>query len=231
MNEAFPLPQAQVSHNQIGQRLGRKGQETRERILAAMLSLVADPDGPSITLTNVAAAAKVRLTNLYLYFPDLGDLVLAALERVMESAEEAFVARLRRRWGDDELHDACLDFLEAHYAFWKRNARLLHLRNALADAGDIRVVIYRNAVTRPLIDLLLAQMAESAGDCSDVATVLMTALERVATVVTNQHFQTVIAAADKKDRDLRVRRLLAAESGIIALVIGHQRSQGQAGPG
>jgi AcrR family transcriptional regulator len=230
MNEAFPLPQAPVSHNQIGQRLGRKGQETRERILTAMLALVADPDGPPVTLTGVARVAKVRLTNLYLYFPDLGELALAALERVMESAEEAFVAKLRRRWEDDELHDACLDFLEAHYAFWKRNARLLHLRNALADASDMRVLYYRNAVTRPLIDLLIAQMAEGAADCTDVATVLMTALERVATVVTNQHFHALMAPADKADRDLRVSRLLAAEAGIITLVIRHQRALGRAGP-
>jgi AcrR family transcriptional regulator len=230
MNEAFPFPQAPVSHNQIGQRLGRKGQETRERILTAMLALVADPDGPPVTLTSVARVAKVRLTNLYLYFPDLGELALAALDRVMESAEEAFVGKLRRRWGDDELREACLDFLEAHHAFWRRHARLLHLRNALADASDMRVLHYRHAVTRPLIDLLIAQMVEGATDCTDVATVLMTALERVATVVTNQHFHTVMAPADKADRDLRVSRLLAAEAGIIALVIGQQRAIGRACP-
>jgi AcrR family transcriptional regulator len=228
MNQAFSNLQAQVSHNQIGQKLGRKGQETRERILGAMLTLVADPDGPPVTLTSVARAAKVRLTNLYLYFPDLGELTLAALDRVMESAEEAFVGKLRRRWADDELQAACLDFLEAHYAFWKHNARLLHLRNALADASDMRVLYYRNAITRPLIDLLIAQMAEGERDNADVATVLMTALERVATVVTNPHFHTVIATVDKADRDLRVRRLLAAEAEILTLVIRARRALGRA---
>jgi hypothetical protein len=63
-------------------------------------------------------------------------------------AEETFVAKLRRRWADDELHDACLDFLEAHYAFWKRNARLLTCATALADASDMRVLYYRKRRTR-----------------------------------------------------------------------------------
>ena len=81
---APPAPVAEaVSHNQVGQKLGRKGQQTRERILSAMLELLAEVDGPPVTLTAVAKEAKVRLPNLYLYFPDMGALLLAALERVM----------------------------------------------------------------------------------------------------------------------------------------------------
>jgi hypothetical protein len=94
----------------------------------------------------------------------------------------------------------------------------------------MRVLYYRNAVTRPLIDLLIAQMAEGDTDNADVATVLMTTLERVATVVTNEHFHTVMAPAHQADRDLRVRQLLAAEAGIMTLVIRHQRSLGRASP-
>lgn len=242
MPQVFPAPPAPVSHNQIGQKLGRKGQETRERILRAMLDLVADPEGPPVTLTSVAEAAKVRLTNLYLYFPDMGELVLAALERVMETAEEAFVERLRRRWRDEDIHPACLDFLQAHYQFWKRNARLLHLRNALADASDLRVLRYRNAVSRPLIDLLLGQMESGAPPDGvaglNVATVLLTALERVATVVTNPHFHMMIDDAGEDDHEGHVRRLIEAEAEVITVVIRHRRAIGArdqaaalAGPG
>ena len=58
-----PLPSA-VSHNQVGQKLGRKGQETRERILAAVLGLLAQRDGPPVTLSGVAKEARVRPPNV-----------------------------------------------------------------------------------------------------------------------------------------------------------------------
>lgn len=214
-----------ATYNQIGQKLGRKGQETRERILCAMLRLLECPDGPPVTLTGVANEASVRLTNLYLYFPDMSELVLAALDRVMESADAGFIEKLRVRWPDDGIEDACLEFLRAHHEFWSRNARLLHMRNALADAGDLRILDYRNDNTRPLIDLLEMQM-ESADAASDkrLATVLMTCLERLATVVTNRHFPRMFEVEEGGNRNAYVQDLLESEAGMIAGAILRQRT-------
>lgn len=219
-----------VSHNQIGQKLGRKGQETRERILRAMLRLLDDPNGPPVTLTSVANEASIRLTNLYLYFPDMGQLLLAALVRVMDTAAASYVDRLSQRWPDETLEQSCLEFLTAHYAFWKRNARILHMRNALADAGDLRVMEYRNMATTPLIALLAAQMDCSAdedeGDgCRQVAVVLLTGLERVATVVTNPHFILISGKEEPVDRDRLVEGLIAAEAEVIFNAIRHRRAK------
>ena len=110
----------------------------------------------------------------------LGALLLAALARVMDTAEDAYLARLRRYWHDETLQQSCLAFLRAHHEFWNRNARLLHMRNALADAGDLRVLRYRNDATLPLIDLLAGQIADGGKEQHMVATVLLTGLERVA---------------------------------------------------
>lgn len=230
MNEALALQPAaaSVSHNQVGQKLGRKGQETRERILTSMLRLLAERDGPPVTLTSVAKEAKVRLTNLYLYFPDMGELLLAALVRVMDTAEEAYLDQLRQRWPDAELYDSCLTFLQAHYDFWNRHARILHMRNALADANDLRVLQYRHYATRPLIDLLVAQMGDGPGEgrrSEYVATVLLTGLERVATVVTNPNFRLFAEHDDEALCKAHVRALLEAEAEVIALAIAHRRSR------
>lgn len=224
---AAPLRLA-VSHNQIGQRLGRKGQQTRERILAAMLRLLADQDGPPVTLTSVANEAAVRLSNLYLYFPDIGELLLAALAEVMATAETAYLEHLRERWPDDGLRESCRAFLQAHYAFWERNARILHMRNALADAGDLRVLRYRNAVTVPVIELLGAQM-DCHPDMEDasgmrVATVLLACLERVATVVTNPNFSITLADSDSGSRADSIHGLIEAEAEVLFLAIAHRRS-------
>ncbi len=218
-----------ISYNQIGQKLGRKGQETRERILAAMLRLLAEPDGPPVTLSGVAKEARVRPPNLYLYFPDMGELLLAVLSRVMDSAEEAYLVRLRQRWSDAALGESCLDFLLAYFAFWQRHARLLHMRNAMADAKDLRVLRYRNEATVPLIDLLAQQIGSASNAShSSLACVLLTGLERVATVVTNPLFRVITsdftAGITDLDQQAYVRALIEAEAEVISVVITHRRA-------
>lgn len=217
--------QSPISHNQIGQKLGRKGQETRERIISAMLRLLADPDGPPVTVSGVAKEAQVRPPNVYLYFPDMGELVLAALMRVMDTAEEAYLARLRQPWPDDALHASCLAFLRAHYAFWQKHARLLHMRNAMADDGDLRVLRYRNDVTKPLIELLAAQFDRD-GDMANthIACVLLTGLERMATVVTNPQFRIITGGAAEADQRAYVRGLVEAEAEVLTAVIAARRA-------
>lgn len=218
---------AEVSHNLVGQRLGKKGQATRERILAAMLRLLADPDGPPVTLTLVAREAKIGLTNLYLYFPDLSELLLAALQQVMTNSEEAYIEALQRRWPDDALETACRAFLAAHFAFWKRHARLLHMRNALADASDLRVLAYRQSATQPILAMLAAQMAPEGqpvdSDCTDFATVLFTGLERTATVLTHRNYLQISGHSGTRGRAEHAERLLDAEAKIIALAVRQRR--------
>lgn len=217
-----------VSHNLLGQRLGRKGQETRERILTAALRLLEARDDVPVTLTSVAREASVGMTTLYLYFPDLGDLVLAALRRVMDTADVAFVDRLRARWPDETLETCCLDFLRAHHKFWQEHARILHMRNSLADASDLRFLEYRYQVSRPLIDLLVAQMGSAEvvteGD-EFLATVLLTGFERTATVVTNPVFHTMAQVNELRDEARYIDGLIAAEARLMALAIGASREK------
>jgi AcrR family transcriptional regulator len=216
-------PSAEVSHNLAGQRLGRKGQETRERIIAAALRLFEDPDGPPVTMSSVAREASVRLTNLYLYFPDFGELLLAALERVMATADEAFMDMLRTRWPDERLGECCREFINAHYAFWKRHARILHMRNSVADS-DPRLASYRQRATLPLIRLLVRQMDGKEYDLvggSRMASVVLTGIERVATVATNPVYHTLIEGAG--DPATNAEQSVRAEARLVELAIRDQR--------
>lgn len=220
---------SEVRHNLAGQRLGRKGQETRERILSAALRLLEDPHGPPVTLTNVAREASIRLTNLYLYFPDMVELVLAVLGRVMDDADAAFMDRLKPRWPDDELGQASLELLRAHYRFWKRHARLLHLRNTLSDS-EPRILEYRNNATRPIIDFLIRQMDDGHDDhftCSILAVVVLTGFERIATVVTNPNFRFVVDDLQTESQDEMIDQLLAAESRLLHLAIRDRRAEAE----
>jgi len=72
-----------LSHNLNGQRLGRKGRDTRARILAATNELLAGPIDTPISLSAVARQASLGMTSLYQYFTDLTELLLALLEPLM----------------------------------------------------------------------------------------------------------------------------------------------------
>src|SRR6201995_3065199 len=84
-----------LSHNLLGQRLGKKGRDTRERILAATERLLAGPPDAPITLSAVAREASLGMTSLYLYFNDLTELLLAQLSATMSLAREAYGDHLR----------------------------------------------------------------------------------------------------------------------------------------
>ena len=217
----------ELSHNLVGERLGRKGLETRERIIRAALCLL-EGRGVPITLTAVAREAAVGMTTLYLYFPDLGDLVLAALIRVMDSAEAAYLDRLRAHWPGERLAECCLDFLRAHLRFWRDHARVLHMRNSYADASDVGFLEYRNKASRPLLEALVQQLGGSAGDvvCGHYATVLLTGFERLATVVTNANWQITAHDFDVVDNEAYIDALLQAEAEVMALAIAYQRERG-----
>lgn len=230
MVKAASIDQESLSHNLLGQRLGRKGRDTRERILAATQRLLDGPVDAPISLSAVAREASLAMTTLYLYFSDLTELLLAALQPIMASAEEAFAADLRTRWPDEALAEHCLTFVEAFHAFWAKHARILHLRNAYADANDARMREHRIASSQPLIELLSRQMDHDPAKprflTYSMATVLMTGLERLVTVTTDESYSNLM----EENASPYVRNLLRSEARLLELGLRDTRAS-DAAPG
>lgn len=220
-----------LSHNLVGQRLGRKGRDTRERILAATERLLAGPPDTAISLSSVAREASLAMTTLYIYFNDLTELLLAVLEPVLAQAEDAYIAHLRMPWPDGSLREHCLSFVETYRDFWVRHSRILHLRNSLADGMDARMRQHRIHASWPLIELLVKQMeadpAEISSPASAMATVLLTSVERVITMTTDAW----VLQSQVEYPTIRTRRLVEAEARLLELGIGEGReaSRSEAG--
>lgn len=210
---------APLSHNLVGQRLGRKGRGTRERILAATERLLAESVGTSISLSAVAREASLGMTTLYLYFSDLTELLLAVLDPIMASAEKSYLAHLRERWPDEALDRHCLTFVESYYAFWERHTRILHLRNSLADANNMRMRQYRIDVSHPLMLLLARQMDDgqslARSPSTGLATVMLTGIERLVTVTTDVNFTSLSV----DDPVAHIRNLLSSQARLLELAI------------
>ena len=195
--EAVPaIETPAVSHNLVGQRLGRKGRFTRQRILAATERLLAGPADKPITLSAVAREASLAMTTLYLYFNDLSELLLAVLDPIIASAENSYIALLRNHWPDESLDECCMAFVAGYHEFWVRHTRILHLRNSFADNNDERMGQSRIDAVWPLMELLIRQME---GDpkvvnapVAAMATVLLTGFERMITVATESRVMSTV---------------------------------------
>jgi AcrR family transcriptional regulator len=190
------LPSIPLSHNLNGQRLGRKGRDTRDRIIAAAQDVLNGPREVPVTLSAVAREAGLGMTSLYNYFSDLSELLLAVLDSIMVKSEAAYVAEMKTRWPDEKLYDHCFGFLTNFHSFWDRNSRLLHLRNSMAEQLDARMMRHRVACANPIIMLIVHQMGREEATYDSpaygMATVLYTGIERVITVATDIDMQNVI---------------------------------------
>jgi AcrR family transcriptional regulator len=222
-----------LSHNLLGQRLGRKGRDTRERILAATDKLLAGPPETAISLSAVAREASLGMTTLYLYFSDLTELLLAVLGPIMASAETSYARHLRSRWPDDGMGEHCLKFVVDYYDFWERHARILHLRNSFADNNDERMRAFRISSSQPIIAALIKQMecdlATGRSPVSAMATVLMTGIERMVTVSTDVNFRKMMTE-NPAPHVHTVHNLLVAEARLLEMGIcdGRATSRGRA---
>jgi hypothetical protein len=135
----------------------------------------------------------------------------------------SYIGHLRGHWPDDTLGEHCLRFVEAYHAFWVRNARILHLRNAYADTDDERMRKHRIEVSLPLIELFVRQME---GDPAQIhirpfamASVLFTGIERMITVTTDVSFTAKLTLLKIQNSEAQMHRLLEAEARLLELGI------------
>jgi AcrR family transcriptional regulator len=214
----------EVSHNLNGQKLGRKGRGTRDRIIAATVELLASEDqDEAISMSAVARRAALGMTSLYNYFTDFTEVLLAVLEPVIAESEARFTALIGPRWADEELAERCYEFVCAYHEFWSRNTRLLHLRNSLADGRDQRMMRHRVRAAQPIMAQLVAQMDDNPdradAPSTGMATVLMTGLERTVTVSTDRGYMRLFGDVGLPDPD----RYLRPEARLLEMAIRDTR--------
>jgi AcrR family transcriptional regulator len=225
--EATPVHIPAVSHNLNGQKLGRKGRDTRERILAAAATLLIEPDEAPFTMGEIARRSSLGMTSLYNYFADLTELLLAVLEPVMVTAEADYLHLLRSYWPDEELSERCGEFVLAYHNFWARHTRLLHLRNAMSDQFDERIFQQRIESTQPIIQLLIAQMTRHGSrpppEAPQMASMTMIGVERAITISTDDRMAALFGWEPNTDR----HRFILPGSRMMELAIRDMRDRAE----
>lgn len=200
--------------NKHGQALGRKGEESRRRLLDATLSLLSEDSVHKLSASKIARAAGMVSQSFYLYFKEIDEVLLILAE---EAAEELVqVAGILRDAEPGTPADVLSRrFIDAYSEYWDRHRPILNARNYIADSGSNEFLRVRHEATMPIIhaiaDRIVAQPGETLTRALAIsrAVIIYVSMERMAARSHAVQYSSEEATNDD---------LLRAEVDILALL-------------
>ncbi len=209
--------------NTQGQTIGRKGTQSRLRLMKAARELLAADTPHKLTASSIARAAKLASQTFYLYFRDIDDLLLAlAKEAAVDlKAVHAALGGANERQSPFELSR---QFIEAYSEYWEHHRAVLTVRNYLADAGNHAFIKARAEDALPIINLIADRImvVHSTGDLDRKSAfarsvVIFSAIERMAArPATMQHEPTLLSGEDLKRAEMEILTLLFTPEFVAA---------------
>lgn len=145
----------------VGTVLGRKGAETRARLLAATRVLLQTVSPFNLTVAAIAKAAKTAPATLYVYFDDVQDVFYALSVEACEDFED--MTRNHPEWftNRDRASQDAHEFVEEFNRVWDRHSHALQYRNLESDRGNARFLDLRTANALPMIERLTAAIRQA----------------------------------------------------------------------
>ena len=205
-----------IGRNKDGQSLGRKGAESRARLLAGARKLIDEAPSGKLTATAIARAAGLASQTFYLYFNDIEEALLQLSREASEDVSE-IAAELDGQWEKGSLRDHAERVVSAFYRHWDRHRAILHIRNFRADSGQHAFVEARDASAMPLVKKIATRirLAQDPGRLSETdalarAVIIFSAIERMAA----RYASLSDLGATVNSEDLK-----RAEADILALLI------------
>jgi AcrR family transcriptional regulator len=169
--------------NLYGQAMGRKGTQTRERLMRATVELLEKRSLRDVSVSDIATLAGTSSSSFYIYFADVSAAALAAAEGVEQITPE-IEALLSEPWTAGEAQAKAVALLEAYVNFASRHHAILRVRNLSADEGDKRFEEVRHRAVSRIHDLLEAKIASLRNglEPSAGASAVLALMERIAAI-------------------------------------------------
>lgn len=142
---------ASVQLNKQGQTLGRKGLETRSRLMDATRRLLLTNSPLELTAVGIAAEAGISPATFYMYFDDTKDILFALSEVAGEDMAKVH-AIFDQPWSRDSVEQHAANVIEALNEVWNRHRAVLRYRNLEATRGDPRFADLRMNTFLPFIE-------------------------------------------------------------------------------
>jgi AcrR family transcriptional regulator len=196
--------------NKNGQLLGRKGMETRKRLMAAAQRLLAERSPFELTALLITREAKAAPATFYVYFDDVQDVLYAMSAEIASEIVDLFDGDRLLRDPDRFFADG-IRFVRAFNEVWDRHSDILLYRNLEADRGNPRFNALRTEGAIPVMNALADRIAKAyppdrrprRGAVYAEAAVFFVALERLAAAV-HQYPEDGLSTDDLMEAQARI---------------------------
>jgi AcrR family transcriptional regulator len=210
--------------NKDGQAIGRKGSESRARLLEAARRLINElPSARKLTASSIARAAGLASQTFYLYFDDIDEILLSLAMDASYDTDDLIVAL------DDpgELmapREYAERVVAAFYRYWDRHRAILNIRNYLSDRGDEPFAKVRNESAVPIIVRVAARIRAAQGearlterDSMARAVIVFSSIERMAArYASTPGLQLMPGGADLKRAEADILALLLSPPPVLS---------------
>jgi AcrR family transcriptional regulator len=169
--------------NLYGQAMGRKGNETRQRLIRATVELLEKRSIRDVSVSDIATLAGTSSSSFYIYFADVSAAALAAAESI-EQITPGIEALLREPWSETDAQLKAAALVEEYVSFSSQHHAILRIRNLSADEGDKRFEAVRHQAVSRIHDLLEARIAAAGNDLdpSAGASAILALMERISSI-------------------------------------------------
>jgi len=200
--------------NKHGQSIGRKGAESRRRLLDAARQLIAVEPAHKLTASAIARAATLASQTFYLYFKDIDEILLALSHEAGADMDEVQEA-LGRDWTSATPAEHATRFIDAFSAYWDRHRAILTVRNYLSDSAHPAFLAVRQEAAMPLIHAIAERILAAHPDDVDPksalarSVIIYSAIERMAArPATMRQNPAIVAPDDLKQAEIDILTLL-----------------------
>ncbi len=213
---AYPASMSTMNvTNKDGQAIGRKGAESRARLLEEARLLLFSAPSEKLTASAIARAAGLASQTFYVYFDDIDEILYVLAEQATKDNAE-IIAELDRPWDFGAVHHHAERVVSAFYRYWDRNRPIFNVRNFRADSGQEAFMQLRNVGAYPVVSRMASCILASHGagnlgkrDALARAVVIFAAMERMAARYANGGTDPSMVDSDE---------LKQAEVDILALL-------------
>ena len=176
-------PARKRHRNLKGQKMGRKGSETRQRLINATVELLERRPLRDVSVSEIAELVGTSSSSFYVYFKDVPAAALAAANEIEQYTPD-MGRLLEKRWTRANAKRNAAELLESYVAFASRHHAILRVRNLAADEGDRRFHEARSRGVRRVHELLEARirLADNGLDPSAGASAVLALMERIAAI-------------------------------------------------
>lgn len=169
--------------NLYGQSIGRKGAETRERLLKATVELLEKRSLRDVSVADITALAGTSSSGFYIYFSDVDAAALAVAETIYQITPEIETV-LSKQWTAEDAKANARALVNSYVNFTRQHHAILRVRNLAADEGDRRFEEARHNAVARIHELLTARIAaaDNGLDPSSGASAVLALMERISAI-------------------------------------------------